>query len=53
MRYGKYDDREDDDDDRYYRHGLGDDLHVYARVSVRVDRNGVSREKTTFRTECR
>jgi hypothetical protein len=53
MRYGPYDDRDDDDDDRYYRHGQGDDLFVYARVTVRVDRNGVSREKTTFRTECR
>jgi hypothetical protein len=53
MRYGMYDDRVDDDDDRYYRHGLGDDLYVYVRVSVRVDRNGVSREKATFRTECR
>jgi hypothetical protein len=53
MRYGKYDDREDDDDDRDYRHGPGDDLFVYARQAVYVDRNGVTREKTVFRTECR
>jgi hypothetical protein len=53
MRYGKHDDREDDDDDRYYRHGQGDDLFVYARQSVYVDKNGVTREKTVFRTECR
>jgi hypothetical protein len=53
MKYGPYDDREDDDDDREYRHGPGDDLFVYARQSVYVDKNGVTREKTVFRTECR
>jgi hypothetical protein len=53
MRYGKYDDREDDDDDSHYRHGQGDDLFVYVRQAVYVDKNGVTREKTVFRTECR
>jgi hypothetical protein len=53
MRYGKYDDREDDDDDRDYRHGQGDDLLVYVRQSIYVDKNGVQREKNVFRTECR
>jgi hypothetical protein len=53
MRYGDHDDREDDDDDSHYQHGPGDDLFVYARQAVYVDRNGVTREKTVFRTECR
>lgn len=53
MHYGKYDDREDDDDDREYRHGPGDDLFVYARQAVYIDKNGVTRERTVFRTECR
>jgi hypothetical protein len=53
MRYGHDDDRDDDDDDRGYRHGPGDDLFVYARQSVYIDQNGVAREKTVFRTECR
>jgi lipoprotein-anchoring transpeptidase ErfK/SrfK len=53
MKYGPYDDREDDDDDREYRHGAGDDLFVYARQAVTVDKNGVQREKNVFRTECR
>jgi hypothetical protein len=53
MHYGKYDDREDDDDDRDYRHGAGDDLFVFARQSLYVDKNGVTRQKTEFRTECR
>jgi hypothetical protein len=53
MRYGKYDDREDDDDDRDFRHGQGDDLFVYAKQRVSVDKNGVAREQTVFRTECR
>jgi hypothetical protein len=53
MKYGPDDDREDDDDDREYRHGAGDDLFVYARQAVYIDQNGVTREKTVFRTECR
>jgi hypothetical protein len=53
MKYGDRDDREDDDDDREYRHGPGDDLFVYARQAVYIDQNGVTREKTVFRTECR
>lgn len=53
MRYGPYDDRDDDDDDRDYRHGPGDDLFVYAQQRVTVDKNGATREKTVFRTECR
>jgi hypothetical protein len=53
MKYGPYDDREDDDDDREYRHGAGDDLFVYAKQAVYIDKNGVTREKTVFRTECR
>jgi hypothetical protein len=53
MKYGAYDDREDDDDDRNFRHGAGDDLFVYARQSVYVDKNGVTRQRTEFRTECR
>jgi hypothetical protein len=53
MKYGPYDDRTDDDDDSNYRHGAGDDLFVYARQSVYVDQNGVTREKTVFRTECK
>jgi hypothetical protein len=53
MKYGPYDDREDDDDDSHYVHGAGDDLFVYARQAVYIDQNGVVREKTVFRTECR
>jgi hypothetical protein len=53
MKYGPYDDREDDDDDREYRHGPGDDLFVYAKQKVVIDNNGVAREQTVFRTECR
>jgi hypothetical protein len=53
MKYGHHDDRHDDDDDRGYRHGPGDDLFVYARTRVYVDKNGNQREKTEFRTECR
>jgi hypothetical protein len=53
MKYGPYDDREDDDDDSHYVHGQGDDLFVYAKQAVYIDQNGVVREKTVFRTECR
>jgi lipoprotein-anchoring transpeptidase ErfK/SrfK len=41
------------DDDSHYVHGPGDDLFVYAKQGATVDYNGVSREQTVFRTECR
>jgi hypothetical protein len=53
MKYGPYDDREDDDDDRGYQHGPGDDLFVFARDFVRIDKNGVAKQQTTFRSECK
>jgi hypothetical protein len=53
MKYGHDDLREDDDDDRDFRPGPGDDLFVYARRRLYVDNNGVTREKAEFRTECR
>jgi hypothetical protein len=53
MRYGPYDDRTDDDDDSQFVHGQGDDLFVFAKQAVTIDNNGVVREQTVFRTECR
>lgn len=53
MKYGPYDDRTDDDDDSHYMHGAGDDLFVYARDFIKIDQNGVAKQQTTFRSDCR
>lgn len=53
MKYGPYDDRTDDDDDSQYVHGAGDDLFVFARDFIRIDQNGVTKQQTTFRSECK